>query len=302
MGGEDRLYDVRACAGTGPGGGADIYGSGPPGVDTKLFHLGHNNPVAALSKLTGSVANGVLQVTNGSTANTTQNATAIGATNNSKTSPAMRATNAGFGTALELNVTCNPLGTGCFKPPPMKVNSDTQVAHLNSDELDGKDSSEFAGGVNGVATNADRIDGKDSEEILPLVRAQKDPNQGVSSNPQTSSPVDINTVSITAPTNGILVIWGSTAVGNQSTGTQTFLVSPKVDGNLTASRAFLSIVGSSTSEHTATNTAVPVSAGAHTVTLNVEMTSGSGAWNYNRHNLAVMFVPAERGAVTDAAN
>ncbi len=117
------------------------------GVDKKLFHLGHNNPVAALSKLTGSVANGVLQVTNTSTANTTQDATAIGATNNSISSPAMRATNAGRGTALELNVTC-PISSSCFKPAPMKVNSDTKVQNLNSDELDGKDSGDFlpAGG------------------------------------------------------------------------------------------------------------------------------------------------------------
>ncbi len=119
------------------------------GVDTKLFHLGHNNPVKALSKLTGSVANGVLQVTNTSTSNTTQNATAIAATNNSVSSPAMRATNAGYGTALELNVACNPAAPACFTPAPMKVNSDTKVLGLNSDKLDGKDSSAFfpAGGT-----------------------------------------------------------------------------------------------------------------------------------------------------------
>ncbi len=111
-------------------------------VDTKLFHLGHKNPVRALSKLTGSVANGVLQVTNQSTDTTTQNATAIAATNNSVSSPAMRATNAGRGTALELNVTC-PISSTCFKAAPMKVNSDTKVDNLNSDKLDGQDSSDF---------------------------------------------------------------------------------------------------------------------------------------------------------------
>src|SRR5215203_6084149 len=59
-----------------------------------LFHLGHDNPVTALSELTGSVANGVLQVTNQSTNSTTQDASAISATNNSAGSPTMRATNA----------------------------------------------------------------------------------------------------------------------------------------------------------------------------------------------------------------
>lgn len=107
-----------------------------------LFHLGHNNPVKTVSSLTGNLANRVLQVTNTSTDNTTQNATAIGATNKSPTSPAVRATNAGKGTALELNVTCG-ISSSCFKPAPMRVNSDTKVNNLNSDKVDGKDSSDF---------------------------------------------------------------------------------------------------------------------------------------------------------------
>ncbi len=134
------------------------------GVDTKLFHLGHNNPVAALSKLTGNLTSAVFQVTNTSTANTTQNATAIGATNNSVSSPAMRATNAGYGTALELNVACNPFASACFKPAPMKVNSETKVANLNADQLDGQDSTAFLG-ANQKAADSELLDGKNASEF-----------------------------------------------------------------------------------------------------------------------------------------
>ncbi len=100
-----------------------------------------------------------------------------------------------------------------------------------------------------------------------------------------------------------MVIWGSTQVNSAGgTGPQSFIVSPKMvdTGKFTASRALLTIPAGGTA-HKATNTALPVSAGEHTVTLNVEMTVGDAGWQYNRNNLAVMFVPAGRGVVTDTA-
>jgi hypothetical protein len=75
------------------------------------FHLGQTNTVDAISKLVGGVAGPSLLIDNNST-----NATA---------------------TALDLQVEAGK--------PPMKVNSATKVANLNSDKLDGKDSSAFVG-------------------------------------------------------------------------------------------------------------------------------------------------------------
>ncbi len=60
-----------------------------------LFHLGHNNPVSALSTLAGSVAAGVLQATNTNTTDTTGKAVAVGATNRNANAPAIKATNRG---------------------------------------------------------------------------------------------------------------------------------------------------------------------------------------------------------------
>jgi hypothetical protein len=73
------------------------------------FQLGQTNTVNAITKLVGTVAGPSLVVDNNST-------------------------NAGA-TALDLQVEAGKA--------PMKVNSDTQVANLNADKVDGKDSTQF---------------------------------------------------------------------------------------------------------------------------------------------------------------
>ena len=78
------------------------------------FQLGQTNTVNAITKLVGTVAGPSLQIDNNST-----NAAA---------------------TALDLEVEPGKA--------PMTVNSDTKVANLNSDKLDGKSASEI--GVNGL--------------------------------------------------------------------------------------------------------------------------------------------------------
>ena len=99
-----------------------------------LFHLGHSNPVTAISTLAGSVANGVLNVSNSSTATT---ATAVGVANRSAVSPAVRVTNSGGGPALGLSV-----GSG---KAPIKVSGGAaKVANLDADKVDGKSSEQFA--------------------------------------------------------------------------------------------------------------------------------------------------------------
>ena len=42
-----------------------------------------------------------------------------------------------------------------------------------------------------------------------------------------------------------------------------------------------------------------MSAGQHAVSLDAVRSGGSGDWSYASNNLRVMFIPAERGAVTD---
>jgi hypothetical protein len=98
------------------------------------FHLGKGNLATAVTRLTGTVAGPALQVYNPSTS--------VGAT------------------AAFFRV-----ATG---HPPFTVNSSTKVADLNSDKLDGQDSSAFLP-VNGTAANADKVDGQDAEALKPLL-------------------------------------------------------------------------------------------------------------------------------------
>ncbi|HEX5848365.1 MAG TPA: hypothetical protein VFY59_04155 [Rubrobacter sp.] len=117
--------------------------------------LGRANSVNAVTRLVGNVPAASLQIDNNSSGT--------------------RAT------ALTLRV--EP-GTA-----PMKVDSGTKVTNLNSDRVDGKDSSAFAVGTNGkakdafnadfasfagqaqvaqVSTDASNLDGKDSTDFLPV--------------------------------------------------------------------------------------------------------------------------------------
>ena len=110
-----------------------------------LLHRNHSNPISAVTSLVGSVAGSVLGITNNNSAATNGSATAITAANNNATSPTIRAGNSAGGTALDLLVACKT-ASACFKPPPMTVNSDTKVANLNADELDGMDSTDLVQG------------------------------------------------------------------------------------------------------------------------------------------------------------
>ncbi len=87
-------------------------------VDNKLFHLGHNNPVGRLSALTGTLTGALLKLDNN-----------------------------GTGPALQLEVAQHSA--------PLKVNDLAGTASgLSADELDGRDSSEFAYGQGGIADEA----------------------------------------------------------------------------------------------------------------------------------------------------
>lgn len=94
------------------------------------FNLGKVNSVNAVSKLVGSVAGSSLQIDN--------NSTGTGAT------------------ALELQVEPGK--------DPMKVNSSAEVENLNVDQVDGQSASEFLERSE-TASNSNLLDGKDSTDF-----------------------------------------------------------------------------------------------------------------------------------------
>lgn len=92
------------------------------------FKLGKSNTINRLTALVGSTADAMLKVDNN-----------------------------GAGTALDLRVEPGKA--------PMKVNSDTQVANLNSDRLDGKTADDFYY-YNEKVNDSDSLDGMDSTEFF----------------------------------------------------------------------------------------------------------------------------------------
>ncbi len=182
----------------------------------------------------------------------------------------------------EANVatTVSRLTASVAGPALTLVNNSTQAAAtaLNISVASGKAPMKVNVAA-GTATNlsADELDGKDSDEILPFVRAQKDVAPD-STQPQTEDSATANTVSITAPTDGFFVISGSMEFANFSSADQVFILRAKIDGAQTAGEAAVKLRPNDIVTQ-AFNVTVPVSAGQHTVTSEVQRnTIGSGSW------------------------
>jgi hypothetical protein len=108
-----------------------------------------------------------------------------------------------------------------------------------------------------------------------------------------------NSVSINAPTDGVLMVFGNVWLYNPSTELQSFSARIRLDGEGEEAHIDVSNVDPSSSAGLTPNVTLPVSAGQHTVSLDAVRSGGSGDWSYTSNNLSVMFIPAERGAVTD---
>ncbi|HET7480187.1 MAG TPA: hypothetical protein VFJ72_11795 [Rubrobacteraceae bacterium] len=83
---------------------------------------------------------------------------------------ALLVSNPSGGPALDLRVSAGKA--------PMKVNSATKVANLNSDKLDGVDSTGFLTST-GKAADADKLDGQDSSKFLPAEIYEKSVTQTI---------------------------------------------------------------------------------------------------------------------------
>ncbi len=112
------LAATAAVAGTGIGG---------------IFNLGQSNTVNATSGLSGATLGPQLKVTNGATGAGTQS---IAGYNNSTTAAALFARNSGGGPAAAFSVLAG-------KAPFAVTPSSGKVSFLNSDLLDGLDSTAF---------------------------------------------------------------------------------------------------------------------------------------------------------------
>lgn len=161
----------------------------------------------------------------------------------------------------------------------------------------------------GTAKNlsADELDGKDSDQILPFVRAQRDPTPTATAETISGNMVAANTVEIAAPTEGFLVISGTVQVGlGGGDDIQGFYARARVDDQNTPGVAYVRLNRNASvdqlAEMASIDVTVPVQAGPHAVDFDVERVLGTGNWTLNKNNLNVMFFPQGRGAVTDAGS
>src|SRR5262245_29547333 len=140
------------------------------------FILGRNNTAKAKTSLTAPVAGNSLQITN--------------------TLPG--------GSALGLSVDPGS--------PPFTTNSSTKVPNLNSDLLDGQNSTAFLG-ANGTAVNAQKLDGLDSTQFLGVNATAANANKlgGLPANQFVQGGGSLSAISSTAtapPDNSVIVRLG----------------------------------------------------------------------------------------------
>jgi hypothetical protein len=117
---------------------------------------------------------------------------------------------------------------------------------------------------------------------------------GATSVTSQTDPLEINRITFTAPTAGVLLINGSVFMNVTTGGSNRYELSPEVDGQAVAFGA--SELQSSGAEFTTGYTAsVPVAAGQHTITQHIS-SAATISYNYNGNELTATFHPT--GSVT----
>jgi hypothetical protein len=113
-----------------------------------------------------------------------------------------------------------------------------------------------------------------------------------------SGKITVNTVSITAPSSGFLIISGHVFVNNNDVALR-YEVDPKVDGvSVTATgwgATFTAAADGATAAELfelSYTTPFAVTAGAHTVTQAVGPSGGTADFFYNNQELTALFVPS----------
>ncbi|HUK94060.1 MAG TPA: hypothetical protein VLU96_03290 [Gaiellaceae bacterium] len=154
------------------------------------------------------------------------------------------------------------------------------------------------------ATGAQGVQGNPGPD-LEQVRAQKDAGSaGVTLT--AAGQTQVNSVSITAPSAGFLIISGHAFVNNNA-GAISYVLVPKVDGTSATAPGWGSTftpaadgAGAAELFELSYTTSVAVAAGAHTVTQALGPFSGTANFFYNNNELTVLFVP--NGGVTTLAH
>lgn len=148
-----------------------------------------------------------------------------------------------------------------------------------------------------TAGNANQLGGHSPNELLVKVAAQRDSTPGGTSVVNVTS-LEVNSVTLNAPVDGFFLLSGMVFINPV---TDTFYhLTPLVDGTGFAENEASADLGPGDSDTLTYEFTVPVSAGTHTVTQEIDPTA-TASFFYNRNNLTVTFIPEGQGSVSTAA-
>jgi hypothetical protein len=124
-------------------------------------------------------------------------------------------------------------------------------------------------------------------------------DRGPSSETSITGDTTVNTVTLNAPTNGVFLIAGSASVDNDSGFVAPIELEYRLDtsGFVAAAEADINSEANMSDElQLAFTDAVAVTAGGHSVDMQIDLGGGINSLSYNLNNLSVTFVP--QGVIT----
>lgn len=143
---------------------------------------------------------------------------------------------------------------------------------------------------------------------LPIMWASTDMVGGGVSRSAGYGSHEVNSVSITVPSDGYIIISGNIYVNNDAAAADLFYLSPYVDGAMplpyeSAATVEIQATGvdgeATTLSYTVT---VAITSGTHTVSQNIEANINDGAYFYNRNNMTVLFIPSSQGSLVSTSS
>jgi hypothetical protein len=136
---------------------------------------------------------------------------------------------------------------------------------------------------------------------MPQVWSQQDQNGGGHTE-AAAGQTQMNSIAITAPSNGYLIISGKTFINNGEVTDERYTIVPQIDGANVLPTPWAALIGvgptgtdleSDTLSYTIT---APITAGAHTVSQTVGPFGGTATFFHNAEDLTVTFIPT--GTIT----
>lgn len=174
------------------------------------------------------------------------------------------------------------------------VDAATAVEADNAHTLDGKDSTAFLG-TTGKAADSDKLDGSHAADIAPIAVAEIDTAMG---GVAVSEPTTLNAVTITVPTDGVLIIAGGAYIRATENGLFGFevYVGRREIGDFTAFDEFSTAGNADPEEFLSYTTTAAVTAGTYVVSQQAGKlwSTGdliAGSFVYNSNSLTVTFIP-----------